>query len=94
MKGGIAMKNVIRLGDATSHGGKVLDVRARHFKVGQVPVACVGDACSCPVPGHHGCTIASGSQQHRIGGVPVAYDGDVTSCGAKLKSSLANFHST
>lgn len=88
------MKNVIRLGDATSHGGTVLDVRARHFKVGHVPVARVGDACSCPIPGHKGCTIASGSQQHRIGGIAVAYEGDVTSCGAKLTSSLANFHST
>ena len=88
------MKNVIRLGDSTSHGGKVLNVRARHFKVAQVPVACVGDPCSCPKPGHSGCTIATGSKRHRIDGVAVAYDGDVTSCGAKLQSSLTNFHST
>lgn len=87
------MKNVIRLGDATSHGGKVIDVSARHFKVGQIPVACVGDLCSCPVTGHNGCTIATGQPHHRIDGIPVAYDGDLTSCGAKLVSSLTNFHS-
>jgi uncharacterized Zn-binding protein involved in type VI secretion len=86
-------KNVIRLGDATSHGGKVIDVRARHFQVDQIPVACVGDLCSCPVPGHNGCTVATGSAHHRIDGIPVAYDSDVTSCGAQLKSSLTNFHS-
>ena len=86
------MPNVIRLGDATSHGGKVIDVGARHYKVGQVPVACVGDICSCPLPGHNGCKIATGSKRHRIGGKPVAYDGDMTSCGAKLQSSLTNCH--
>lgn len=85
------MKNVIRLGDTTSHGGKVIDVFARHFKVGQIPVACVGDLCSCPKPGHNGCTIATGSKTHRIGGRAVAYAGDLTSCGAKLESSLDNF---
>ena len=42
------MPNVIRLGDATSHGGKVESVSATHFTVDGVPVACVGDACSCP----------------------------------------------
>lgn len=74
------MKDVIRLGDSISHGGNVLEVRARHFKVGQIPVACVGDLCSCPRPGHSGCT--SGSRRHRIGGVAIAYEGDVTTCGA------------
>lgn len=88
------MKSVIRLGDATSHGGKVIDVSARHLRVDHVPVACVGDLCSCPVQGHNGCTIAAGPAHHQINGVPVAYDGDQTSCGAKLKPSLTNFHSS
>jgi uncharacterized Zn-binding protein involved in type VI secretion len=88
------MRNVIRLGDTTSHGGKVISVRATHFKVGGIPVACVGDPCSCPISGHEGCTIASGSSRHRIGGVSVAFEDDLTSCGAKLKSSLQNFRTT
>lgn len=85
------MRNVIRLGDSTSHGGKVISVRANNFKVGGVPVACVGDPCSCPIPGHNGCTIASGSARHRIGGRSIAFEDDVTSCGAKLIASLRNF---
>ncbi|AVR94583.1 PAAR domain-containing protein [Pseudoduganella armeniaca] len=88
------MRKVIRLGDSTSHGGKVISTRAPHFKVGGIPVACVGDPCSCPVKGHNGCTIASGSARHRIGGVPIAFEGDVTSCGAKLLSSVTNYGTT
>lgn len=48
------MRNVIRLGDSTSHGGKVVSCRATHFTVNGIPLACVGDACSCPVHGHNG----------------------------------------
>jgi uncharacterized Zn-binding protein involved in type VI secretion len=88
------MRKVIRLGDTTSHGGKVVSTRATNFKVGGIPVACVGDSCTCPVRGHNGCTIASGSARHRIKGVSIAFDDDVTSCGATLKSSLQNFRTT
>jgi len=88
------MRKVIRLGDTTSHGGKVVNVQANHFKVGGIPVACIGDACSCPVSGHNGCTIASGSPRHHVRGVSIAFEDDVTSCGAKLKSSLQNFRTT
>jgi uncharacterized Zn-binding protein involved in type VI secretion len=88
------MRKVIRLGDPTSHGGKVISTRASNFKVGGIPVACVGDACSCPISGHSGCTIASGSSRHRIKGVLLAFEDDVTSCGATLKSSLQNFRTS
>ena len=81
------MRNVIRLGDQTSHGGKVLSVRATHFKVGGIPVACVDDPCSCPISGHTDCTIASGSAVHKIDGKAVAFEGDKTSCGATLIAS-------
>lgn len=85
------MPNVIRLGDATSHGGKVISCRATHFTVGGIPVACVGDLCSCPIRGHNGCTIVGGSGRHTIDGVAVAFEGDMTSCGAALRSSCDNF---
>lgn len=85
------MRNVIRLGDATSHGGKVLSAAAEHVKVGGVPVACVGDTCSCPIAGHNGCKIATGSAHHRIDGKKVAFDGDKTSCGATLIASTADY---
>lgn len=88
------MRKVIRLGDATSHGGKVISTRATHFKVGGIPVACVGDPCTCPISGHTSCTITSGSSRHRIKGVSIAFEDDVTSCGAKLKSSFQSFRTT
>ena len=85
------MKNVIRLGDPTTHGGKVISASASHFKVHGIPVACVGDACSCPIPGHTSCTITSGSPHHTIDGKHVAFDGDSLSCGAKLISTFPHF---
>ena len=45
------MRNVIRLNDPTSHGGKVESVTANHFTVQGIAVARVGDPCSCPIPG-------------------------------------------
>lgn len=84
------MRNVIRLGDATTHGGKVLSVSASHLKVGGIPVACVGDLCSCPIAGHNGCTIKSGSSHHKVNGQKIAFDGDKTSCGATLIASATN----
>jgi uncharacterized Zn-binding protein involved in type VI secretion len=86
------MRNVIRVGDATSHGGKVVSSSAIHFKIHGVPVACVGDPCSCPIPGHDNCTITTGSPHHLIGGKQVAFDGDSLSCGAKLISSFEHFN--
>lgn len=85
------MRNIVRLGDATSHGGKVVSASARHFKVGGVPVACVGDTCSCPIAGHNGCKIASGSEHHKVDGKAVAFHGDKTSCGATLIASAVNY---
>jgi uncharacterized Zn-binding protein involved in type VI secretion len=88
------MNNVIRLGDATTHGGKVVSASASNFKVHGIPVACVGDTCSCPVPGHSGCTITSGSPHHTIDGKQIAFDGDSLSCGAKLISSFTHSGTT
>lgn len=85
------MRKVIRLGDPTSHGGKVVSAEAEHFKVAGLPVACIGDTCSCPLPGHNGCKIATGSEHHRINGKAVAFEGDLTTCGAKLISTASNF---
>jgi uncharacterized Zn-binding protein involved in type VI secretion len=88
------MRNVIRLGDATSHGGKVLSTSATNFKVDGIPVACVGDPCSCPMPGHTSCKITTGSAHHILNGKQIAFDGDSLSCGAKLISSFKHFSTT
>lgn len=85
------MPNVIRIGDPTSHGGKVIESGAPHFVVNGKPVALIGDKCLCPVTGHQNCTIVSGNGKHQINGKPVAYDGDKTSCGAALISTIGTF---
>ena len=85
------MPNVIRLGDPTSHGGKVVSVSADHFTVDGKPVARVGDACSCPVKGHDNCKVAEGSPRHVIDNVAVAYEGHKTTCGATLIATTGNF---
>jgi uncharacterized Zn-binding protein involved in type VI secretion len=85
------MRNVIRLGDPTSHGGKVESVSANHFTVGGKPVARVGDVCSCPIKGHDNCTIAEGDPHHVIDGIAVAHDGHKTTCGATLIPTTADY---
>lgn len=86
-------RNVIRVGDPTDHGGRVLASGAPHFTVDGVAVALKGDPCSCPRRGHAGCTIAEGDASHAINGVPVAYEGHRTSCGARLIASTGRFTS-
>jgi len=85
------MPHVIRVGDPTSHGGKVVASGASHFTVGGIAVALKGDACTCPKRGHGNCTIAEGDPTHTVGGVPVAYEGHKTTCGAVLIATAANY---
>jgi len=77
------MKGIIRVGDPTSHGGKVL-AGCDRYKVLGIAVARVGDTCSCPVQGHTNCKIVEGHSHIKIDGVSVAFDGCKTTCGAKL----------
>lgn len=85
------MRNVIRLGDGTSHGGMVESVSATHFTVDGIAVARVGDPCSCLIKGHEHCTIAEGDPHHVIDGIAVAYEGHKTTCGAALIATTASF---
>lgn len=85
------MPRVIRVGDVTDHGGRVLASGAPHFTVGGVAVALRGDPCSCPRRGHGSCFIAEGDALHTIDGVPVAYEGHLTTCGARLIASDGAF---
>jgi uncharacterized Zn-binding protein involved in type VI secretion len=81
------MRNVIRLNDPTSHGGKVITA-SPNSKVLGVAGARKGDRSQCPIRGHDICVIAEGDPQVLIDGVPVAFDGHATSCGAKLISTV------
>ncbi|WP_313706929.1 PAAR domain-containing protein, partial [Massilia sp.] len=62
---------------------KVVSVAAKHFTVGGIAVACVGDKTSCPIDGAG--TIVEGQSRHTTNGVPVAYEGHKTNCGATLR---------
>jgi uncharacterized Zn-binding protein involved in type VI secretion len=85
------MKNVIRLGDMTSHGGAVIKTSAAHFVVGGKPIACVGDQCSCPLPGHGVGQIVEGDANHTVNGKAVSFHGHKTSCGATLICSTGDY---
>ncbi len=64
------MRKIIRLGDPTDHGGKVVGSGAPHVKINGIAVALKGDACTCPKRGHDNCTIAEGDphrQRHSSG---------------------------
>jgi len=87
------MPNVIRVGDPTSHGGRVVKTGAPHVKVSGKPVVLVGDLCICPMTGHQNCVIISGNSNHTVNGKAVAYEGDKTSCGATLISTVSTFAS-
>jgi uncharacterized Zn-binding protein involved in type VI secretion len=84
-------KAVIRVGDPTDHGGKVLASSVSHYTVSGIAVAVVGDPVSCPKKGHVNCKIVSGNARHTIDGKPVAYEGDKVSCGATLISTAHNY---
>lgn len=79
-------KGVIRLGDATDHGGKVISCAHTPTDMG-IPVACKGDMTVCPK-----CKgtfpIVEGDENCSIDGAPVALHGHKTACGASLITSV------
>lgn len=77
---------VIRLGDQTSHGGKVISGQDSFTSDGR-PIAVVGDKVACPMDGHGECSIIEGHPTITWNGKPVAFHGHATSCGATLISS-------
>lgn len=81
------MKGVIRLGDPTTHGGKVISAQGRTVVMGKT-VARVGDSCTCPIPGHGICVIVQGHPAIKLDGIAVAFDGYKTTCGAALISTV------
>jgi uncharacterized Zn-binding protein involved in type VI secretion len=79
-------RNLIVLGDKTSHGGTVIEASAES-SIGNVRIARVGDKVTCPRKGHGTCPIVTGDPTCLIDGKAAAREGDVTSCGAQLISS-------
>ncbi|QXF33583.1 PAAR domain-containing protein [Photorhabdus luminescens] len=80
------LKNIIRQGDKTSHGGSVLAGDER-FQVLGKGVARINDPVSCPMCGGHqsiaeGTSSVVGTNQQGL-----ALEGMKTSCGAVLIAS-------
>lgn len=77
--------DIIRLGDSTDHGGKVIEAFSQTNLNGK-PMAGVGHGVDCPK-----CNgtfpITEGSALLDVEGVPVALNGMKTACGASLISS-------
>lgn len=78
---------VVRLGDSTSHGGKVISASTTHLIDG-IGIARVGDQVACPVPGHGINPIVEGAPTYVIGGRMVALQGHHSACGCTLIASL------
>jgi len=79
--------SIIRLGDITSHAGKVITASTTH-SIGGIGIARVGDQVYCPIPGHGVNPIVAGAATYFIGGRSVALHGHRTACGCALIASI------
>ncbi|MBU3825430.1 MAG: PAAR domain-containing protein [Candidatus Oceanisphaera merdipullorum] len=82
------MTAIIRLGDATSQGGSVLEGDSTVLHAGQ-PIAIVGMLASCPKcsPGK-GPIVAVAPRTVNLPGGPVALAGDIVACGCPSGSHV------
>jgi uncharacterized Zn-binding protein involved in type VI secretion len=74
-------RDMARLGDATDHGGRVIQA-APDLSHRGIPVALDGHLVLCPLCSGPFPIIATGARTHH--GTRVAYLGDKTACGATL----------
>ncbi|MEX3958338.1 PAAR domain-containing protein [Trinickia sp. EG282A] len=82
------MINLIRVGDDTDHGGKVITGSPTMSFDGRF-VARKGDEVSCPKhPGIEPNIIIEGDESMTDEGVPIARHGHKATCGCHLISSL------
>jgi len=80
------MQPLIKVGDATDHGGVVISGSGL-FLIDGVAVARVGDSVSCPISGHGPTAIVTGDNAILIENKPAARHGDKCACGATLLAS-------
>lgn len=83
------MRGVIRLGDPTTHGGRVISASPQTIIKGK-PVARVGDLVSCPIQGHGVNPIIEGEANFQDQHKAVALQGHKTACGCSLISTLSD----
>jgi uncharacterized Zn-binding protein involved in type VI secretion len=78
---------IVRLGDLTSHGGRVVTASTTHTIAG-IGIARMGDKLLCSMPGHGVNLIVEGAPNYLIGGRMVALHGHRGACGCTLVSTL------
>lgn len=78
------MPALVCLGDATTHGGKVISASSTLF-INGIQVALVGDLVSCPVHGVN--RITEGDPTASEEGVSVVVDSCLCECGCRVISS-------
>lgn len=79
-------RGVIRIGDSTDHGGKVVAASSATRVLGKL-AALDGDMTLCPrCKGQFAIKPDGAGARHQ--GKPYAYDGDLTACGARLMSTV------
>lgn len=80
------MPGIICLGDATTHGGKVITASSSMF-INGIQVALVGDMVFCPIPGHGVNPIIEGAPTEMEEGVCVVVNNCQSACGSKVITS-------
>ncbi|MET3449112.1 PAAR domain-containing protein [Ralstonia sp. 1138] len=81
------MMDLIRLGDATDHGGKVISA-SKTMQFDDRAVARKGDEVTCPRHDIRPNLIIEGDETMLDDGVPIARHGHRAMCGCRLISSL------
>lgn len=83
------IRNVVRLGDPTTHGGSVISASSKTI-IESKPVALVGDLISCPKKDHGINKIIEGSETFFSDGRAVVVDQCLCECGCKVISTISS----
>ncbi|MWP47365.1 PAAR domain-containing protein [Gilliamella sp. Pas-s27] len=83
------VRNVVRLGDPTTHGGSVISASSMTIIEGK-PVALIGDLVSCPKQGHGVNKIIEGAETIFFDGKAVVIDQCLCECGCKVISTISS----
>lgn len=80
-------KNIVRLGDPTTHGGSVISASSTMIIEGK-PAALIGDLVSCPIKYHGVNPIVESSEKCFSDGKGIAMDQCECACGCKVIATI------
>lgn len=85
----MTQKTLIRLGDASNHGGYMVTAGGKFRNQGLL--GCVdGDMHQCPIEDHGTTAVSASTSVAKTGGTAILRAGDVAGCGAVLLPSSSN----